>query len=358
MSGNYPNPIVSRIQGQPVVTTLPATGQVLKWTGSTWAPQPEGLSLPYTGSTSSGTHGINISHTATSGANYGGYFSTSSTNGAAVYGIASSSSGTNFGIRGHSNSDGGYAAFFTGQFGSRNYFERSVGIGTLNPSYPLEVNGIIAGTEIGVRDFVGGAAPLASIRANSAGGGTVGTMEFFVKNAGSPVRYLHISSSGNVSIGTSYVGSYKLQLQENSAAKPTSSAWTVRSDQRLKEDIRPFSDGLNLIKQINPVWFTYTGEARLPQVSGVGLLAKELQKLAPYMVRAYQHVVQEATETEREITTEYLSIDYGAMDFILINTIQEQQAIIEAQNERITSLEQIIIEMRQLMLTSGIKAIA
>ena len=42
--------------------------------------------------------------------------------------------------------------------------------------------------------------------------------------------------TGNVGIGITNP-SYQLQLSTNSAAKPTSSAWTVSSDQRIKEDI-------------------------------------------------------------------------------------------------------------------------
>jgi hypothetical protein len=357
LGGTYPGPTVSGLQSRPVASTSPASGQVLKWTGSNWAPQADGLSLPFTGSSSSGTSGISISHTATTGTIYGGFFSTASTDGTAVFGETSASTGTTYGVRGHSSSLEGFTGYFTGVAGSRNFFERPVGIGTENPKYSLETPGIVAATEIGIRDYVGGLAPLASIRAGSAGGGTFGTMELFVKSSGTQQRYLLISASGNVSIGTNYTGSYKLQLQENSAAKPVSSSWTVPSDQRLKENIHAFSDGLDLVKQINPVWFTYTGEARMPRLTGVGLLAQELQKLAPYMVSSYQHVVQEATEDQQEVTAEYLAIDFGAMDFILINAIQEQQAIIESQNERITSLEQIIIEMRQTIDASVIKEI-
>ncbi len=38
LSGSYPNPTVARIQGRPVSTTAPSSGQVLKWNGSAWAP--------------------------------------------------------------------------------------------------------------------------------------------------------------------------------------------------------------------------------------------------------------------------------------------------------------------------------
>lgn len=38
LSGTYPSPTVNRIQSRPVSTTAPATGQVLKWNGTAWAP--------------------------------------------------------------------------------------------------------------------------------------------------------------------------------------------------------------------------------------------------------------------------------------------------------------------------------
>lgn len=42
LSGTYPNPTVSRIQGQSVSTTVPSANQVLKFNGSEWAPaQPD-----------------------------------------------------------------------------------------------------------------------------------------------------------------------------------------------------------------------------------------------------------------------------------------------------------------------------
>ncbi|MFQ3611358.1 MAG: hypothetical protein SNJ72_07675 [Fimbriimonadales bacterium] len=41
LSGSYPNPTVARIQGRPVATTAPSTGQLLKWDGSSWAPGSE-----------------------------------------------------------------------------------------------------------------------------------------------------------------------------------------------------------------------------------------------------------------------------------------------------------------------------
>jgi hypothetical protein len=118
--------------------------------------------------------------------------------------------------------------------------------------------------------------------------------------------------------------SFDLHMQFNDAAKPSSSAWTVASDRRLKKDVKPFTDGLNVLMQINPVWFTYTGEADMPEDTGVGTIAQELEKIAPYMVNEWEFRNEETRTTET-----YKAVDYGAMDFVLINAIQELKVEID-----------------------------
>ncbi|MCH2023686.1 MAG: tail fiber domain-containing protein [Saprospiraceae bacterium] len=50
----------------------------------------------------------------------------------------------------------------------------------------------------------------------------------------------------------------------------------------LKTDVSPFSDGLNVLMAIKPVWFRYNGEARMPaDEKGVGTIAQELQRHCP-----------------------------------------------------------------------------
>ena len=104
---------------------------------------------------------------------------------------------------------------------------------------------------------------------------------------------IYVSTTGNVGIGT-ITPTFRLQMGTNSAAKPTSNAWTVISDARLKKDIRPFTDGLSLIDQINPIWFTYTGSGGMPLETGVGTLAQEFQKIAPYMVTDWTYTDPES----------------------------------------------------------------
>jgi hypothetical protein len=143
LSGSYPNPTVARIQGRSVSNTAPSSGQVLKWTGTMWAPAADdvgGLTLPFSGSANVGSGAVfSITNTATSGSNfasgvygessstlgigvygrasatsgagYGGLFETFSPSGTGVYGFASAFSGTTYGVYGQSNSTSGTGVY-------------------------------------------------------------------------------------------------------------------------------------------------------------------------------------------------------------------------------------------------------
>ena len=74
-----------------------ATDQVLKWSGTSWLPKVDGLSLPFKGETSTGTYGISIGHTAKSGVTYSGQFISHSTSGRGIHGNAIANSGRTYG---------------------------------------------------------------------------------------------------------------------------------------------------------------------------------------------------------------------------------------------------------------------
>ena len=56
---------------------------------------------------------------------------------------------------------------------------------------------------------------------------------YYIRNVSANIRHWF---GGNVGIGME-ASSYQFQLSTNSAAKPTSSTWTISSDRRIKEDI-------------------------------------------------------------------------------------------------------------------------
>ena len=212
--------------------------------------------------------------------------------------------------------------------GNNIYYDNgSVGIGTSSPNSKLHVNNSSTATG-------------AHFRVQDAG-----NTKFCVANNGYTALYYNDAPS------------YNLQLNANSAAKPTSSVWTVSSDARLKTNVSPFSDGLNVLMAIDPVWFEYNGKAGMPtNERGVGTIAQELQKIAPYMVNEWTFT--EGSLDEKTVrpdgprtTTNYLGVDYGAMDFIVINSIQEQQRIIENQKAEIDELKAQMIEMQASIKT-------
>jgi len=103
LSGTYPNPTVAQLQGRPVSSGAPSGGQVLKWDGSAWAPAPDGLTLPFSGSARvSGGAVLQVTNTNTSGflPSYGLWGEIAASGGAGVYGLATS--GSAYGVRGES----------------------------------------------------------------------------------------------------------------------------------------------------------------------------------------------------------------------------------------------------------------
>ncbi len=246
-----------------------------------------------------------------------------------------------------------WGLWIAGPLNMENYIGGNTGIGVQTPQNRLDVEGaaVIGATYSGTNTAPGNGL----LVAGQTGIGTttpVARLQVSEPNGGDPIiraqnggtTHFMVANSGNTALYYNLTPAYKLTLNTNSAAKPTSSAWTVASDKRLKTGVSQFSDGLNVLMQINPVWFKYTGEAGMPtDEKGVGTLAQELQEIAPYMVHEWEYQEGSTTETEGRGSLgevkKYLGVDYGAMDFILINAIKEQQKMIEELRQEIQELK-------------------
>ncbi len=135
-----------------------------------------------------------------------------------------------------------------------------------------------------------------------------------------------------VGIGVS-APSFTLQVNGN-AAKPGSANWIVVSDKRLKKDVSEFKDGLKILEKIKPLWFSYNGEAGITTKDKfVGVIAQDMQEVAPYTVGEY--VYQDSLGNK----SSYLSYDANALTYIIVNSIQEQQKIIEQKDKKIEELQ-------------------
>ncbi|MEI7965835.1 MAG: tail fiber domain-containing protein, partial [Chitinophagaceae bacterium] len=167
-----------------------------------------------------------------------------------------------------------------------------------------------------------------------------GNIAFGYGSSGAFTETMRIKGNGNVGIGTS---SPTAMLSVNGTANNSTGNWTVFSDERIKTITDDFTDGLTVIKKIQPVKFRYNDNAPFKSdEEQIGIVAQDLEKIAPYMVS--QKPYKEFNDL-REVNNQ-------AYVFLLINAVKEQQVQIEAQKkendgqkQRIDDLEKIVKEL-------------
>ena len=131
---------------------------------------------------------------------------------------------------------------------------------------------------------------------------------------------------GNVGIATSTPG---FLLEVNGvAAKPGGGSWTNSSDSRLKKDVAAYTDGLDIIRKINPVNFKFNGKGEITDTvnAHVGIIAQEMDTIAPYTIGTYEALL-DSTDT---VMTELLSFDPSALLFTLINAVKELSSTVDS----------------------------
>lgn len=185
--------------------------------------------------------------------------------------------------------------------------------------------------------------------------GGIGSGNFFIYDnqdnrtiqfAGGPQPF-YINTGGNVGIGTT-TPSVLFEVN-GTAAKPGGGDWSATSDMRSKRNVKTFNDGLKTLMNVAPVVYQYNGKFGTPSddTEYVGVIAQDLQKAAPYMVRpeVYSSATLEQMESpnyaskKSQYEEEFLTVDPSAFTYILINAVKEQQAIIDALEDRIEALE-------------------
>ena len=130
------------------------------------------------------------------------------------------------------------------------------------------------------------------------------------------------------------------------AYKPGGGNWAALSDENLKTNIVEFTDGLNEIMKIEPVTYNYNEKTNFDQSEKhVGIVAQDIQKIAPYMVSDFD-LVEHTEETVNKKGT-FKSVDPSAFTYMLINAVKEQQQIIESQNESIENLQQSVSQLAE-----------
>jgi hypothetical protein len=108
-----------------------------------------------------------------------------------------------------------------------------------------------------------------------------------------------------------------------SALLGTTGEWSSSSDIRMKKDIHPAGGMLEKSMKLKPSWFRFkNGDAQAPE--SLGFIAQEVNEVLPSLVNR---------------NADHWTLNYAGMSTVAIGAVQEQQALIEKQAERITRLE-------------------
>jgi hypothetical protein len=160
----------------------------------------------------------------------------------------------------------------------------------------------------------------------------------------SDTEKMTITNGGNVGIGTT-TPTAKLSVN-GSANKPGGGSWAVFSDERLKKNVNTYTDGLSTLLKIETKTFQYNGKAGIRDTDKVyvGIIAQDMQKIAPYMVREVKYENKAAGEKDN-----YLEFDPSAMDFMIVNAIKEMHETMTEMKEKMGLLEKENVELKELV---------
>jgi hypothetical protein len=255
----------------------------------------------------------------------------------------------------------GAIAMINGQAALKVASTGKVGINVDAPSSQLQVNSKASG------DFI-------MTARNTLGNEIFGVQEggtsngnFFVRDKAGATKIqfasvgrFFINTGNRVGINTEFPN-YDFELVGD-AAKNTGTMWTNTSDKRSKRNINDFTGGLKEILQINPVTFEYNGKFGTKDDGEVhvGVLAQEIQKVAPNTVKTYMHntatLAEEETPGYKAKGDEYLAVNPSEVFWMLVNSTKEQQSLIEELRAENNELRKMVSEIHIALEDSKISA--
>jgi len=194
-----------------------------------------------------------------------------------------------------------------------------MGIG-ISPTFPLDVSKAV------VSNYVASLANTHTTAGQSFG-------LFMKAGTNSSDRALTVNNADNTVTLLSSLGNGDLEIGGSNATKASGTAWINPSDLRLKTNIGEYSKGLKEVLAIKPkTWYFNEASGLDKTQKHLSPIAQELQQIMPEMVSTYKGKLNGKSQ-------ELLQVDASDMTWLLVKAIQEQQAIIEKLNARITLLE-------------------
>ena len=289
------------------------------------------IALPYSGSGNVGNMGVVFSMTNSASPGIAIKGIVTGTTGAGVVGEADNGSDI-AGVLGHSTAGVGVVGVsetgFAGIFHGNAFFSSKVGLGTYTPSarfhligagYPdsfIFLDTLAAGQDSGIRFHEKG-----TVKSHLFYDSASGNLRLY----GSNFIGIDISSSGNVGVGTTTPGGYKLYVSGNAY---TTGTWGG-SDVRWKKNIATLESSLEKVLQLRGVSYDWKTEEYpdkgFTKERQIGFIAQEVEPILPEVVK---------TDSDG-----YKALAYDRIAAVLVEAIKEQQSQIEVLKARIEALE-------------------
>ncbi len=170
------------------------------------------------------------------------------------------------------------------------------------------------------------------------GGGVQGNSNTGIGVTGTSTdNYGVFGSTGNTN---SYAGYFSGNVYSTGAFQT--------SDARLKKNIKPLENGMDIINRLEPKSYEFKNEAgyaglHLPKGNHFGLLAQDVEKIIPEMVKdanVNSSLLKTTPPVEGEKGTEitFKAVNYNELIPVLIKALQEQDAKIKVLTELVQSL--------------------
>lgn len=106
---------------------------------------------------------------------------------------------------------------------------------------------------------------------------------------------------------------------QDNAMKASTNYWAVYSDMLLKKDVREFTDGLSVVRQIKPIRFRYNGKLRTnPDLECIGINAEEHRDILPDGIASHKADL-DGDGVERDV----LTFNPHSLFFCMVNAIKE-----------------------------------
>lgn len=154
---------------------------------------------------------------------------------------------------------------------------------------------------------------------------------------------------------TGYAGYFEglLRTTNDAPEKPSPGSWTGYSDERLKKDVAPFTDGLAVLRQINPVTYNYNGIGGLDATKKhIGVIAQQVKTVAPYCVGTSQLLINQSdgsafsadiVSTLSDSTPQYivnaLNYNQDGLFYAMINSIKQLDSTVTALQNQINNTQ-------------------